>query len=164
MKYKFHPTADAFPLMKEGRLSELIDDIKTNGLRQPVTLCGGMILDGRNRALACEQAGIDLATISFEGDPWAYAWSLNGQRRDLADEQRYLLWKHCREQSEAFRAELERIQEEANKKRSEAAKGNDNASKEKEKTVVEHNEQPLNDKPKKKAKTREAKGRESYGS
>ena len=81
-----------------------------------------MILDGRNRYKACLELGITPKTKTFEGNPWAYVWSLNGQRRDLVAEQRYLIWKYCHEQSEAWQAEQRRIKEEANRKRSEAAK------------------------------------------
>ena len=58
----------------------------------------------------------------FYGDPWNRVWSLNGQRRDLVKEQRYLLWKYCHEQSEAWQTEQGRIQDEGNRKRAEAAK------------------------------------------
>jgi hypothetical protein len=57
------------------------------------------------------------------GDPWAYAWSLNGQRRDLVQEQRYLIWKFCHENSAAWQTEKQRIADEANRKRSEAQAG-----------------------------------------
>jgi site-specific DNA-methyltransferase (adenine-specific) len=144
MKLKTHPAADSFPMMDSNRYAELVADIKEHGQLEPITLCDGMILDGRNRYKACLELGIDPKTRQYDGDPWAYVWSLNGQRRDLVAEQRYLIWKLCHEQSEAFQAEKRRIQEEANRKRSEAAKGNDNASKEMPgKTVVEHSVQPL---------------------
>ena len=59
----------------------------------------------------------------YDGDPWAYVWSLNGERRDLAtDEQRYLIFDSCMAKSGAWEAEQMRIAEEANRKRSEAAK------------------------------------------
>lgn len=37
-------------------------------------------------------------------------------------DQRYLIWKDCNEHSEAWKAEQQRIQDEANRKRAEAAK------------------------------------------
>jgi hypothetical protein len=55
-------------------------------------------------------------------DPWEYVWSLNGERRDLTDDQRYLCWKRIDENKSAWQAEQDRIREEANRKRSEAAK------------------------------------------
>jgi hypothetical protein len=108
--------------MDAARFGELVDDIRTNGQREPITVCDGMVLDGRNRHRACIALGIEPKTRPFDGDPWGYAWSLNGQRRDLVAEQRYLIWKFCHENSETWRAEKQRIADEANRKRSEAAK------------------------------------------
>lgn len=120
---KFHPAAEAFPMMDKARLESLKADIHTNGLRVPIVLCDGMILDGRNRATACEQLGITPDTTEFTGDPWAYVWSLNGQRRDLSADQRAQIWLFCNEHSEAWKKEQTRIAEEANRKRSEAMQG-----------------------------------------
>jgi N6-adenosine-specific RNA methylase IME4 len=117
-----HPAADAFPMMDNNRYKELLEDIREHGQREAITICDGMILDGRNRYKACLELGIEPITRVFNDDPWNYVWSLNGQRRDLVAEQRYLIWKFCNEQSEAFQIEKRRIQEEANRKRSEAAK------------------------------------------
>jgi N6-adenosine-specific RNA methylase IME4 len=109
--------------MDDKRYESLRADIETHGLREPITLCDGMILDGRNRYRACcELQGVELKTREFEGDPWASVWSLNGERRDLVDDQRYLIWKHCAEQSEIWQTEKRRIAEEGNRKRSQAAK------------------------------------------
>jgi N6-adenosine-specific RNA methylase IME4 len=123
MKLQNHPAADAFPMMEAKRFDELKDDIRAQGQLEEITLCDGMILDGRNRYRACVEIGITPKTRNYDGDPWAYAWSLNGERRDLVAEQRYLIWKFCHEQSEAFQAEKRRIAEEANRKRSEAQAG-----------------------------------------
>jgi len=122
--YEFHPAADEFPMMDKERLDELIKDISINGQREPICLYQGKILDGRNRMLACQALGIapKTRTLPEDIDPWSYVWSLNGERRDLTAAQRYLIWKACHEKSEAWQAEQRRIQEEANRKRSEAAK------------------------------------------
>jgi len=118
----FHPAADAFPMMDANRFAELVEDIKTHGQRELIVLCDGMVLDGRNRYRACVELGINPQTRTSSGDPWAFAWSLNGQRRDLVGEQRYLIWKFCSEHSESWLAEKQRIVDEANRKRSEATK------------------------------------------
>lgn len=44
-----HPFADIFPMLDKARGDELRDDIAAHGLRDPVVLFEGMILDGRNR-------------------------------------------------------------------------------------------------------------------
>lgn len=127
-----HPAADAFPMMEDKRFEELKTDLITHGQIEPITLCDGLILDGRNRYKACIQLGIKPVTRNFNGDPWAYVWSLNGERRDLkSEDQRYLIWKWLNEKSEAMQTEMQRIADAANKKRSEAAKGNRNAAKDK---------------------------------
>ena len=122
MEMKNHPAADAFPMMDEKRFAELVENIRQQGQLEQITICEGMVLDGRNRYKACLELGIEPKTRTFDGDPWAYAWSMNGERRDIVDEQRYLIWKHCSENSAAFKAEKKRIADEANRKRSEAAK------------------------------------------
>ena len=123
MEIKTHPAANSFPMMDKDRYGELVENIREHGQLEPITLCDGMILDGRNRYKACLELGIEPKTRNYDGDPWAYVWSMNGERRDLVAEQRYLIWKLCHEQSEAFQAEKRRIQEEANWKRSETQVG-----------------------------------------
>lgn len=119
---EFHPAAEAFPIMNKTRLAELQEDIKKHGLREPITLCDGMILDGRNRYKACMELGITPETRIYEGNPWDFTWSCNGQRRDLDADQRYLIWKFCSEQSDTWKATEARIKAAANQARSEAAK------------------------------------------
>ena len=148
-----HPAADAFPMMDQSRYQELVNDIRVHGQREAITLCEGMILDGRNRYKACVELALTPTTKDFDGDPWAYVWSLNGQRRDLVAEQRYLIWKYCHEKSESWQAEKARIQEEANLKRSEAAKAQPRTEEGLFQPVVEHSVQP----PVKEPKERKAK-------
>ena len=64
------------------------DDIAAYGLRDPVTLTpDGLLLDGRNRALACEMAGVEPATTTFDGDPWLFSLSRNRHRRHMTTDQ-----------------------------------------------------------------------------
>jgi len=117
-----HPIADRFPLLNGTRFEELVQDIQDHGLREPITLYEGMILDGRNRYRACRQLGIEPQTRALPDglDPWAYVWSLNGQRRDLSADQRYLIWKRVTEGSADWQTDQERRRAEANRKRAEA--------------------------------------------
>lgn len=134
---KTHPAASQFPLLPDDRLQTLAADISANGQRESIKLFDGMILDGRNRYAACRMASVEprVEALPSDIDPWAYVWSLNGERRDLTADQRYLIWKSCSGQSAAWQERRQRIRDEANRKRSEALRGNDNAAKE-QKTVV----------------------------
>ena len=88
MKYELHPACSAWPTMKPEELRELANDITANGLRDPVTLTpDGLLLDGRNRALACEMASVEPTTMSFSGDPWLFSLSRNKHRRHLTTDQ-----------------------------------------------------------------------------
>jgi hypothetical protein len=63
-----------------------------NGLREPIMLFERAILDGRNRYLACECAGIEPRFEDYTGaDPLAYVVSLNLKRRHLDESQRALV-------------------------------------------------------------------------
>ena len=128
---KNHPAADAWPMMDDERFGELLADIQANGQREPITLCDGMILDGRNRYRACVELDIEPLTRDFSGDPWAFAWSLNGARRDLEATVRALIFKRCEDGSAKWANRLAKIAEEGRKKMAVAKAGNENAAKEK---------------------------------
>jgi protein gp37/ParB-like chromosome segregation protein Spo0J len=59
--YEVHPFADAFPLVEGEEFDELVQDVKRNGLREPIILSHDrrVLIDGRNRYRACEAAGVD---------------------------------------------------------------------------------------------------------
>jgi ParB-like chromosome segregation protein Spo0J len=87
-----HPAAELFPMMSDEELRALADDIKANGLQQPVVLYGAQLLDGRNRWRACEMAGVEVRTKDWAGkDAVAYVRSLNLHRRHLTAAQRAAL-------------------------------------------------------------------------
>ena len=60
--------------------------------------------------------------VDYDGDPYLYAWDANGNRRDLGQDQRYLIWLLAMEHSDEWRAKQQAIRDEANRKRSEATK------------------------------------------
>ena len=144
---KSHPAADAWPMMDDERYEELLADIEMNGQREPITLCDGMILDGRNRYRACVDLGIEPLTRKYAGDPWAFAWSLNGARRDLEATVRALIFRRCEDGSANWAKRLAKIAEDGNRKKSAAMSGLPRAAKgEKRKSdVVDHSE-PLHQK------------------
>lgn len=82
----FHPYASTFPLSSAEELVGLEKDIRENGLLEPIVEFEGKILDGRNRFLACQGAGVDPHFVPFEGTPEQairYVWSENAVRRHL---------------------------------------------------------------------------------
>ena len=82
-----HPAATLFPMMDAEALQALADDIREHGQREPVILYHGAVLDGRNRLLACELAGVEprfvTRTDAEVGDPIDFVLSLNKHRRHL---------------------------------------------------------------------------------
>jgi site-specific DNA-methyltransferase (adenine-specific) len=126
---KNHPAADAWPMMDDERYEELRADIEMNGQREPITLCDGMILDGRNRYRACVEIGIDPLTREHDGNPWDFAWSLNGERRDMDKVVRALVRKMCRDGSKEWEKARAKIKDDGRRKMSAAKAGNANASK-----------------------------------
>lgn len=98
MSYEFHPLANLFPLIEGAEFEALVADIKANGVREPVILHDGKILDGRNRYKAAASAGVDVPTKNYEGtDPMGFVWSLNFHRRHLNESQRSIAAAKMRE-------------------------------------------------------------------
>jgi ParB-like chromosome segregation protein Spo0J len=90
-QYPDHLYATAFPLLGEAEERELAQDIKANGLREPIMLYKDAILDGRNRFRACLVAGVKPRFEQFGGDDeaaLAFVISRNLKRRHLTVEQR----------------------------------------------------------------------------
>jgi ParB-like chromosome segregation protein Spo0J len=87
--YEDHPLAAIFPLDDGEPLDQLADDIRGNGLREPIVLFEGKILDGRRRYRACLRSGTPPVFFEFEGsDPAAFVLSKNIHRRNLEKGQR----------------------------------------------------------------------------
>lgn len=120
-KLKHHPAANVFPMMDDERMQELQEDIRKYGQMEPITICDGKILDGRNRYAACLAIGAKPTTRVHHGDPWLFAWSLNGARRDLNKTQRALFYLDCVKGSEKWNETQGKIIAEAQKKRAESA-------------------------------------------
>lgn len=91
--YETHPAAAIFPLLAGEDLERLTADVKAHGLLHPITLHEGQILDGRNRALACERAGVPVRTTPWTGSGSPVAWvvSQNLHRRHLTASQRAMV-------------------------------------------------------------------------
>ncbi len=88
---QFHPAASVFPMMRGEEYQELLYDIQEHGLREPILLCDGQILDGRNRFRVCREIGIEPAFRKWDGkggSPLSVVLSLNLHRRHLTSSQR----------------------------------------------------------------------------
>lgn len=89
---EFHPLAEIFPLVEGAEFEDLTSDIRTHGVREPIWLYDGKILDGRNRYRASAVAGVDCAMREYLGeDPAAFVISLNLKRRHLNESQRAMV-------------------------------------------------------------------------
>lgn len=90
-----HPAADLFPMLDEDALWSLVNDIKLHGLRQPIIIHKGQIIDGRNRHRACDLAGVKPRFKDMEfADERAvidYIISTNIHRRHLTESQRAMI-------------------------------------------------------------------------
>lgn len=136
--YPVHPAARLLPPPSEEEYKRLRDDIAEHGLRIPITVTLGddghvLILDGRSRARACKELGLDipqlpttfvnrdalqryfgrsvglddcfrLATIDEERDLVAAVLSLNAARRHLTGDQIIALYL----QANAVKLEVEK--------------------------------------------------------
>ena len=86
---EFHEMASIFPLMSEGELAGLAEDIRRNGLKEAIWLYEGKILDGRNRYRACKMAEVEPQTRVYTGDAAVdFVVSLNLRRRHLSQSQK----------------------------------------------------------------------------
>ena len=126
--FPVHEYAEKWPMMDVQRLNELAVDIQDNGQQVPILLLDGVLIDGRNRLAACRIVNVQpiIENLPAGTNPWQRVWTLNGQRRDVNDGQRYLLWLDGREGDKAWQADQLRAQEEARRKMSDAAKAQEN--------------------------------------
>ena len=87
---QFHPIAEIFPLIDGPEFSALVADVQAHGVREPIWLYEGKILDGRNRYRAALESGATFDTRTFDGDALEaieLVWSLNRTRRHMSPSQ-----------------------------------------------------------------------------
>ncbi len=90
---EFHPACLTLPQMDEADYQKLKEDIAAHGLRHPITLHQGMILDGRNRFEACIDLGIVPTFTEWEGgaDIVEFVLGENLYRRHLTASQKAMV-------------------------------------------------------------------------
>ena len=73
-----HEAANMFPRLEGPEFQALVDDIRENGLRKPILLLDGKVVDGRNRLHGCYAAGVEPRFEDVQtDDPVRLVLSLN---------------------------------------------------------------------------------------
>ena len=79
-----HPLCTLFPRLIGAEFASLKADIAEHGLREPIVVHNGFILDGGNRYRACIEAGVEPTLKEFTGDSAvSFVLSANLHRRHL---------------------------------------------------------------------------------
>lgn len=93
---KAHKFAKYFPPMSNEQFQELVEDIKANGLIEPITTFEGKILDGVHRERACKRAKVKPRYIEWtDSNPLKWVVSKNLHRRHLTDGQKHMIQIDC---------------------------------------------------------------------
>jgi hypothetical protein len=83
-----------FPDLPKPDFDALVEDIRRHGVKVPILVHRGQILDGRQRYRACQLLNLTCPTVSWNGrDPWFEVQSRNLMRRHLAKDQIYAICK-----------------------------------------------------------------------
>lgn len=91
-EYELHDLCKLFPPMPEDQFTALMQDISANGLRQPIVIHEGKILDGRHRYKACLNLNLEPISVIYDGnDPLGFVISHNLARRHLDESQRAMI-------------------------------------------------------------------------
>jgi N6-adenosine-specific RNA methylase IME4 len=105
-----HPLADIFPPMSEAEFANLKDDIAEHGVREPVWLHQGQLVDGRHRWRACAELAIECPRRDYQGDNvLAFVVSLNLARRHLSESQRAMVAARLANMPQGARTDLASI-------------------------------------------------------
>lgn len=85
-----HPLADMFPLIQGEEFDALVASIRDHGLREPIVVHDGRVIDGRNRQRACLAAGVAcrVRPLPAGTDLLAFVLDANLTRRHLNESQR----------------------------------------------------------------------------
>lgn len=91
-----HEIANDYPVIPDKEFAELVESVRVNGVRVPIVMLDGKILDGRNRWAAGQEAGVDVPNRFFDpptdGDPQEFVTDLNYHRRHLEVVQKGFIW------------------------------------------------------------------------
>ena len=116
---QFHPAADIFPMMSDEEAVGLLEDIKEHGQKYAAELYDGMVLDGRNRYVACLKLGVECETVDMTDDiddPLAHVWTVNYHRRHLNNSQKEMVGARMKDYYEKLAKERQRLSKGGGKK------------------------------------------------
>lgn len=89
---RWHEYADIFPWIEGEAFRAFVEDVRKNGVQEPIVFLDGAILDGRNRYMAARELGIEYPRVEYEGDdPLGFVISHNLTRRHLTESQRAMV-------------------------------------------------------------------------
>jgi ParB-like chromosome segregation protein Spo0J len=102
-----HPAATLFPMLHGAQLGELAADIEHNGLREPIVVYQGLLLDGRNRLRGCDLAHVEPRFVEWDGQGSvvSFVLSRNLHRRHLSESQRAIVAARAKSMFEEEAAE-----------------------------------------------------------
>ncbi|MFH1574164.1 MAG: DUF5131 family protein [Acidobacteriota bacterium] len=104
---KTHEISALFPIMTKEEYEGLKASIASDGLLEPITTHEGKILDGRNRARACKELGVELRTVEYDGsDPVRFVLARNLHRHHLNESQRALIAAKIASMKQGARTDL----------------------------------------------------------
>lgn len=116
-----HPVAALFPAMPAAEYAALVKDIRERGVRVPILVRKGQILDGRHRYRACQELGVPCPMVQWNGrDAWFEVQSQNLVRRHLAKDQVYAIRKLAAERFPELAAPIEATKAEAKQRKAQA--------------------------------------------
>ena len=120
----FHPACLALPKMADDEYLALRESIRAGyDANKPIELFDGQILDGRHRYQACQDEGIEPTFIPLIGiNPFDYVRKVHeGRRSWLNGVQKAMVIGGLIEKAGEFEEARQRIRDEANRKRADAA-------------------------------------------
>lgn len=91
MRHEPHPATEVFPLANGKIFDALKENIRQNGMQEPISLYDGKILDGRARELIAEQLGFEPTYVNVdlqELTPGEFVVKKNLPGKDLSIAQR----------------------------------------------------------------------------
>lgn len=99
---EFHPLTNIIPDMTKKEFRGLVDDVRKNGLINPIRTYQGRIIDGRQRYKACLVAGVEPHYQEWEGvhnelDIFHFIISMNAIRQRFTEDQIAFIALDCLE-------------------------------------------------------------------